>query len=754
MLPLLSILVGRLTTRLRWRPGSRTTAMSRGSLTAVGRWSVRHPWRAIGIWLAFVIASVAIGTATGTKTLSNGAVGESARGYSIIDQQGLNLPARELAFIHAPATGRTGPGIAGAIGDVERRFGALGLRASSTVSASGRAAAVVATVDQAVSISRIDSAIAAAQRAHPGVRIEETGDLSTDQARQRTVDDDLHRVELLAIPVTLVVLLLAFGALVAALVPVLLGLTAVAAGLGLLGPLSQAFPVQASAKTVILLIGLAVGVDYALFYVVRSRQERRQGASNAQALETTVRTSGRTVLVSGATVAVAMAGMFIARASVLNGIAAGTIAVVGCAVIGSVSALPAALTLLGPRVERGRIAFLPTLLSPRTSRFWPWVVSRVLRRPLLAALLSAGLLLALAYPTLSLRLAKPSDLALTAQSAPALKTLAEVRRAFPGAGDPAYVVTRFSPAERAAAALQLRRLRTLALRSGVAHPPTSVSVDSDRTAVALTLPLTGDGANRTSRNAIEQLRHHLVPDTLGRVPGAETAVTGHTAEDIDFTHQIDTSLPYVIAFVLALAFGLLLVAFRSLVVPLKAVTLNLLSVGASYGVLAFMFEHHWAEPILAFKSNGTIVAWLPLFLFVVLFGLSMDYHVFILSRVREAVDRGQTTDKAIRESIGSTAGVVTAAAIVMVCVFALFGTLSSLDLKQAGVGLATAVLLDATIIRGVLLPATMKLLGERNWYLPNWLQRLPHTRLDPGAAKPTVPTELDPRVARGSSLPT
>ena len=221
-----------------------------------------------------------------------------------------------------------------------------------------------------------------------------------------------------------------------------------------------------------------------------------------------------------------------------------------------------------------------------------------------------------------------------------------------------------------------------------------------------------------------------MPETLGRVPGAETAVTGETAEDIDFTEQIRSSLPYVIAFVLVLAFCLLLVAFRSIVVPLKAVVLNLLSVAAAYGVLALVFQHHWAESILGFQSNDSIVAWLPLFLFVILFGLSMDYHVFILSRVREAVDRGVPTDLAVQQSVAATGSVVTAAALVMVCVFALFGTLSSLDLKQAGVGMATAILLDATLIRGVLLPASLKLLGERNWYLPRWLDWLPQARLD------------------------
>ena len=417
------------------------------SLAGIGRWSAGHPRRAIGIWLAFVIACLAAGAVTGTKTLANGAVGQSARGYSIMDQEGLWGPPRELAYIHAPAGSADRPAFRAAIGDVRRRFAALGLTAAPAVSADGRSAAVAATIGSPQALAGVRSAVAAAQRAYPTLTIEETGDISASQAHQRIVSDDLHRVGLLAIPVTLIVLLLAFGALIAALVPVLLGLTAVAAGLGLLGPLSQAFPVQDSAKTVILLIGLAVGVDYALFYVVRSRQERRHGATPSQALETTARTSGRTVIVSGTTVAIAMAGMFIARASVLDGIAAGTIAVIGCAVAGSVTVLPAVLQLLGPRIDAGRIPFLPHRRSPGARRLWPAVTGAVLRRPLVAATISAAFLLALAYPALSLHLAKPSDLALTARSRPALTALAEVRQAFPSANEPAYVVVRV-PASR------------------------------------------------------------------------------------------------------------------------------------------------------------------------------------------------------------------------------------------------------------------------------------------------------------------
>jgi len=710
---------------------------ARISPRGVGRWSIRRPWLAIAAWLAFVAACVALGAATGTKELSNGAVGESARGYAMIDANDLSGPPRELAYLHSDRLVTADRAFAAAIRDVRRRFRALSFASTTTASADRHSAIVVASIDRPISLARLRATVAAAQRAHPSLEIAETGDLSADQARQDVVDRDLHRVELLAIPVTLVVLLLAFGSLVAALVPVLLGLSAVAAGLGLLGPLSQLFPVQDSAKTVILLIGLAVGVDYALFYVVRTREERGRGGAAAP-LEVAAATSGRTVIVSGTTVAVALAGMFLAGAKVLNGIAAGTIAVVACAVVGSVTVLPAVLRLLGPGIERGRIPLLPAIVRPDGGRVWSAVAARVLRWPLLATVLSGGLLLALAAPALSLHVAKPSDLALTAQSSPALATLADVRRAFPGGGEPADVVLTVPAASRGVAARELVRLRRLALRSGLAHGPATIRASREGTAAVLSLPLAGNGANRSSRDGVDSLRRTLVPETLGRVPGARVAVTGQTAEDLDFTRQIRSSLPLVIGFVLSLAFCVLLVAFRSLVVPLKAVVLNLLSVGAAYGVLALVFEHHWAEPILGFRSNGTIVAWLPLFLFVVLFGLSMDYHVFVLSRIREAVDRGRTTERALRDSIASTAGVVTAAALVMVCVFSLFGTLSSLDLKQAGVGLAVAVLLDATVVRAVLLPASMKLLDERNWYLPRALGWIAVDPADPSSTGTTT----------------
>jgi uncharacterized membrane protein YdfJ with MMPL/SSD domain len=449
------------------------------------------------------------------------------------------------------------------------------------------------------------------------------------------------------------------------------------------------------------------------------------------------------VLIAGTTVAIAMAGQFVVGSDIFNGIAAGTIVVVACAVAGSVTVLPALLQLLGPRVDRGRIRFLPQIATAGESRFWSGLVDRVLRRPVLAGCLSAGLLVALAVPAIGLHVAKPSSDALSSASQSELA--AQITHEFPSTSSPAIVVATWPATQSTAMRDAVHRLESLAASEGVAHPPFAVALGSDGRSLALGLPLTGFGDNTASRSSVRELRNVLMPQTLGRVPGAKTAVTGATAEDIDFTNQMRHGVPYVVAFVLALAFILLLVVFRSIVVPIKAIVLNLLSVGASYGVLVLVFQHHWAQGALDFRSDGAIISWLPLFLFVVLFGLSMDYHVFILSRVREGVDSGMRTEDALRYGISRTAGVVSAAALVMVGVFSLFGTSSSLDLKEAGVGLAVAVLLDATVVRGVLLPATMKLLGERNWYLPSWLAWLPRASLEGETLEGGAASAADPR---------
>jgi putative drug exporter of the RND superfamily len=674
-----------------------------------------------------------VGIATGTKSLENGAIGESARGYDIMDAHGAWPPAREYGYVHSDTLSAGDDAFQGAVLDVAAVMRkALGERNVELRPSRDRHAVLVAgTVRRPVDIAAMHEAVLAVGRDHPEVTVEQTGDITASDARDRAINGDLHRAEILSVPVTLFVLLFAFGAIVAALVPVLLALTAVAAAFGLLGPASQIFPLDDSVKIVVVLIGMAVGVDYALFYIIRSRAERARGLSSHEALERTARTSGRTVVVSGTTVVIAMAGMFIIGAKVFNGIAAGTIIVVACAVAGSVTVLCAVLELLGPRIDRGRIPFLPHLRTDSSSsRFWPAVVDRVLRRPMVSCALSAGLLLALAVPALWLHVGSPSDESLSSRDDPALAALPHVHAAFPGTSSPALVVVTGPKEAEGAVREGLRHLEAAVAARGIAHRPFTISGSFDGRAATLELPLNGAGDDAASRDAVRALRDDLVPAAFGGIPGVETAVTGSTAENVDFTQDMKRGVPYVIAFVLTLAFVLLLVTFRSIVVPLKAIALNLLSVGASYGLLVLVFQHRWAQPILGFESNGLIISWLPLFLFVILFGLSMDYHVFILSRVREAVDGGMKTDEAVRHGITVTAGVVTSAALVMVGVFSLFGSLSALDVKQAGVGLAAAVLIDATIVRAVLLPSSMHLLGERNWYLPSWLSGLPKVGIE------------------------
>ena len=708
---------------------------ARLSPTSIGRWSTRRPWLAIALWLVFVVAAAAVLTLTGSKQLQNGAVGQSARGNTLMNAHQLGAPPEEYVYLHSNSLDTTSSVFRAAVRTISTELtAAVGGPTTIATSSDHRAALVSAQLTGPPQGGLLQDAVARLRANDPQLQ-------AVAGSGSASASSDLHRAEQLSVPVTLFVLVIAFGALVAALVPLLLAVTAVIAAFGLLGPISQVFPLDNSVKTVVLLIGMAVGVDYALFYVVRSREERRRGLSSHDALEYTARTSGRSVVIAGTTVIVAMAAQFVIRSSVFNGIASGTIAVVACAVVGSVTVLPAVLQLLGPGIDRGRVRFLPQLATAGSSRFWATLVERVLRRPALAALASAGVLVALAIPGLGLHVAKPSSFALSAAGQSSL--VSQITTEFPATASPAIVVAAWSGHQGAEVEQAANRIEALASSAGGAHPPFGIAQAADGHALALALPLTGLGDNAASRAAVRTLRQQIVPTTLGRIPGVSTDVTGATAEDMDFTHQMTAGIPYVVAFVLGLAFVLLLVTFRSLVVPLKAIVLNLLSVGAAYGVLVLVFQHHWAQGLLGFHSNGAIISWLPLFLFVVLFGLSMDYHVFILSRVREGVDAGMSTDEALRFGIARTAGVVSSAALVMVAVFSLFATSSSLDLKEAGVGLAVAVLLDATVVRGVLLPACMSLLGERNWYLPARLRWLPVASHEPTGAVGALATSPD-----------
>jgi uncharacterized membrane protein YdfJ with MMPL/SSD domain len=709
----------------------------------MGRWSADHWKTATFGWLAFVVAAFALGMA-GTKTIDPNTAGprESGRMDRILDA-GFDRPAAESVLVQSRTLSATDPAFAAAVDDVVARLSKLDTVQDvrkGQVSPDGRSALVEFEIrgpaDEAA--EKIDPALAqvdAAQKAHPQLYIGEFGMASAVDAIATTVEEDLGKAGMLSLPITLVILVLAFGALVAAGIPLLLALTAVFATFGIVAGTSHVFPMANEAGALVLLIGLAVGVDYSLFYLKREREERAAGRSERAALEAAAATSGRSVLVSGLTVMTAMAGMFLTGDPVFESFAVATIAVVAVAMIGSLTVLPALLSRLGDRVDRGRVPLVRRRRrDDREGRIWGAIVGGVLRRPLLSAILAGGLLVALALPALQLRMVKPGPDTFP-QSLPAVQTYERMQQAFPGSALPANVVVEAPDVTTPEMQAAVERLRQQALASGRMHEPITVEVNEAGTVANIAVPIDGKGTDAVSNASLAQLRNEIVPATVGAVPGAEAGVTGATAQWKDSTDEMTANLPIVVGFVLVLAFTLMLVAFRSPVIAAKAIVLNLLSVAAAYGVLVLVFQHGYGSDFLGFTPTGGIDPVVPLLLFVILFGLSMDYHVFLLSRIREAVQRGSTTDEAVASGITSTAGVVTSAAIVMVGVFAVFATLSMLMFKQFGVGLATAILLDATIVRGVLLPASMKLLGDWNWYLPRWLRWLPRFELGESAAE-------------------
>ncbi len=718
-----------------------------------GRWSASH-WKAATFgWIAFVIVAVVLGSAVGTKQLTDteATPGEAGRAARILEE-GFDDRAEELVLVESETLTTGSRAFRAAVEDVVHRVEATGVTAdvqspleranADQISAGGRSAIVSFDIrgDPDTASDRIEPVVEAveqAQSAHPGLTIGSFGEATADREITESIGKDLERAGLLSLPVTIIVLVVAFGALVAAGIPLLLALTGVIATMGLLALPSQAWPVDENVSAVVWLIGLAVGVDYSLFYLKREREERAAGRTERAALEAAAATSGRAVLISGLTVMLAMAGMFLTGDKTFGSFAMATIMVVAIAVLGSLTVLPALLSRLGDGVNRVRMPLLHRLQRPQGGRVWGWTLDRVLRRPLLAAMVSAGALVALALPALGMKTVVPGVEALP-QNLSVVQVYNRLQASFPGEQTPATIVVKASSIDDPEVEAAIADLRREAVASGAAHEPITTRVNVDRTVARIDMPIAGTGSDETSFDAISTLRDEVIPATVGEVGGIEAAVTGETASSKDFATAVKGKAPLVFAFVLAFAFVLLLVAFRSLVIAIKAVVLNLLSVAAAYGVLVLVFQHGWGSGLLGVEYTGGVMAWLPVFMFVILFGLSMDYHVFIVSRIREAYDRGMRTDDAIAFGIKSTAGVVTSAAIVMVFVFSIFATLSLIMMKQFGVGLATAVLIDATIVRGVLLPATMKLLGEWNWYLPRWLSWLPRVRLEGASAEPVA----------------
>ncbi len=690
-------------------------------------------------WLVLVTAAIVVSHLAGTGNVSSYDPGQAGKAERVLGEPGVVQPASESVLIQARTAGRTfrnDPALRAATQQVVAALTALpqaaadiqaplgpSLASQGLISADGRSALV--TFNVAGNVSNDDQTVAAALHAvaavaarNPGLRIAEAGGASVDRATNNIVSADFRHAEATSVPITLLLLLLVFGALIAAGIPLLLAGTAVASAISLLAIPSHWLPISTTTSSVVLLVGMAVGVDYSLFYLRREREERAAGRSAREALAVAAGTSGRAIVVSGLTVMISLGGLFATGIDIFSGVAVGTIIVVGITVLGSLTALPGLLAWLGSWVDRGRIPFLGRRrTAARESRFWRALVRRVVARPVLCGGLAAAGLLALASPALGMRLQDPGlhDLPATI---PVVRTLLSIQHAFPGGPAPAEVVVTGAglsgpPVQHAISALAAR-----AAAGGAIHQPVSAALLGHGRVLVVSVPLAGSGTDAASNQALGTLRDRILPATLGRVSGISYAVTGLTAGNHDFDAQLASRAPLVFIIVLGMAFILLMISFRSVAIPLMSISLNLLSVGAAYGLMTLIFQDGHLSGLLDFSPYGGIVPWMPLFLFVLLFGLSMDYHVFILSRIRELHTQGMPTKQAVVQGISASAGVVTSAAVIMVAVFSIFATLSVIEFKMFGVGMASAVLIDATVVRGVLLPAAMSLLGERSWYLP------------------------------------
>ena len=734
-----------------------------------GRWSAAHWKTATLAWVAFVVVAIGIGQTVGVVNLTDAeqSTGETARAQAILARADFKTPAGESVLVKSTKLTADSPAFASTVAAVEAKLRTMpqvtNLRTGAGQISADRHAQLVqfdmkGDIDTALKrVQPLIDAVAGLQRAHPSFTVAEFGFASANKELNDTIGKDFQKAETLSLPITFLILLFAFGAFVAAGVPVLLAFTAVLGSIGLSKLVSHVAHASGATQSVMLLMGMAVGVDYSLFYLKREREERAAGHEGHEGLFRAAATSGQAVLISGFTVLIAMAGMLLAGSKIFVSIGIGAMLVVFTSLVGSLTVLPALLGKLGDRIERGLrqviaagiLRLLPS--KPRSllwlretptalrwvkgdrqeSRIWAFFVRHSMRRPLVAVVLSTAVLVLAALPVFSMhtKLLSFSDLP---QSLPIVKTYDAIQRSFPGSPAPAHLVVQAQNVTTPQFKRAYAAFRKRALATGEVHQPIQVAVNPTHKVARIDMPLSGNGEDAAAYKALNVLRKDVIPPVLATLPaGTQALVTGDTAGSYDFNQTMKHRVWYVFAFVLGLAFLLLLLTFRSIVIPIKAILLNLLSVGAAYGVLVWIFQWGHLEGLLGFRSNGGIVSWLPLFLFTVLFGLSMDYHVFILSRVKELVDRGMPTDEAVAQGIRTTASTVTSAAAVMVAVFAIFASLRTLDIKQMGVGLAVAVLLDATLIRGVLLPAAMKLLGEWNWYLPRWLEWLPRLNVEP-----------------------
>ena len=624
----------------------------------IGGWSARH-WKTAAFgWIAFVILAFQLGGATGTKTLeqSDAGVGESGHADKVYAD---SYPQKQGQMIlisgRDASTGTDSREFRATVADVRSQVAKVeGVENVQDPYARGNREHLISQTTNAVMVpfeipgkvtdtkvedtsKAAEAAAKAAAQGHPDLRVEPFGGATTEDAFNKIFEEDLGKATSTSLPLTLILLVLAFGTLIAAGLPVLLAMSAVMATTGIVGLVSQVAPVSDGIAHVILLIGLAVGVDYALFYLRRAREERDAGRSASEAVDIAAATSGRAVLVSGITVMIAMAGMYLGGVADFASFATGTIIVVAATMLASLTVLPALMSRLGTKVDRGRIPGLGRLRT-RATRFglWSRIVGRVTRRPLLWGGLTVALLVALTIPAFSMQIGEPA-LDTMPDKYPVVQTFERLQDAFPAENGTAAVVIEASDVTSPSVAKGIDGLRASVGEQEDLFPgsrKTDVEISEDKTVATVYVGIAGDGQETASKEAVEALRDDVIPATIGEVDGTRASVNGMTAQELDFNDTLTSHLPLVVGFVIVAAFLLLLVTFRSIVVPIKAIFLNLLSVGAAYGVMTLIFNKGVGKELLGFENTGPITGWIPMFMFVILFGLSMDYHVFILSRVR------------------------------------------------------------------------------------------------------------------------
>jgi putative drug exporter of the RND superfamily len=732
----------------------------------VADWSARHRWLVFVLWFVGTIglyaASFAIGGTNTAEAVSNDDRAKYEAAEAFVVYNAANAPtegeeeepasAQFLLVVTNPDGTVEDPAYRAAISDMVARLGELESTVDGAtgpvldqlvdptqappeaglVSPDGTTVRIAARVpgDGEVLVQRLvpmPGLVDEFKSDYPEYGIHPLNNTMTNDEIQELITGGLDDSLRLTIPLTFLILLIAFGAVVAAVIPLVMAVTALLAAFGILGLYSQwVSAVSPYASQLVVLIGLAVAVDYSLFMLTRFRTERRHGRTKLGAIHISSNTAGRAVFFSGLAVMISIGGLFLLDDPLFRSMAIGTISVVLVAVIGSLTFLPATLAILGDGVNRLRI---PILGRDREegSGLWATVVRAVMKVPVLAAAVSAAFLLLLATPVLRLHMGQ-ADFTAFPDTLDGVQAVNLLNEKWPSGGtlELDVVVTNADDPTIQAAIDDLSE-RVLAIE-GVNEPEERYT-SSDGTVALLTYVMNGGGNDIRNQNIVREIRSETVPAALSSVPDARAYVSGEAAYTLDIVTFYSNGMPQVMGFVLAFSFLLLLVAFRSIVIPIKAILLNLLSTGAAYGVLVWVFQDGHGADLLAFKP-GPIEAFVPVFIFTILFGLSMDYHVFILTRIKEARDRGMSSNDAVARGISITSGTVTSAAAIMVVVFSVFVTLELTIIKQLGLGLAVAIFLDATVVRSVLLPATMRLLGDWNWWLPRWLQWLPHVTVE------------------------